>query len=132
MTDWDEIPANTPVLVGAGQVVERDATASSPMMLAAQASQAALQHAGGTGLAAAIDTITVTRLFTDSMGIPPCPFGRSDNPPASVARDIGASPAHLVYSEVGGNQNLRDPLFSCEAAWLRSCANMAGIAESLA
>ena len=44
------LPENTPILVGAGQVVERGASADSPMMLAAEASRRALAHAGGDGL----------------------------------------------------------------------------------
>lgn len=104
MTDWNSIPDNTPVLVGAGQVVEHNATADSPMVLAAEAARRALAHAGGTGLVDAIDTVSVTRLFTDSMGIKPCPFGRSNNPPMSVARAIGASPTHCIHGHVGGNE----------------------------
>ena len=100
MTAWDDVPDNTPVLVGAGQVVEREATGDAPMTLAAEAARRA-RHAGGNGLAGAIDTISVTRLFADSMGIKPCPFGRSDNPPMSVARAIGAAPAHSIYGQVG-------------------------------
>jgi acetyl-CoA C-acetyltransferase len=103
MTHRDAVTDNTPILVGAGQVVEREITDDSPMMLAAEAARRALAHAGGTGLLAAIDTISVTRLFADSMGIPPCPFGRSDNPPMSIARAIGASPADCIYGPVGGN-----------------------------
>ena len=104
MTDWDKLSDTTPILVGAGQVVQRESTNDSPMALAAEASRRALDHAGGRGLVAAIDTISVTRLFTDSMGMKPCPFGRSDNPPASVARVIGATPAHFIYGQVGGNE----------------------------
>jgi acetyl-CoA C-acetyltransferase len=104
MTQRDELPDNTPILVGSGQVVERGVTADSPMMLAAEASRRALAHAGGNGLTGAIDTVSVTRLFTDSMGIKPCPFGRSENPPLSVARGIGAAPAHCIYGQVGGNE----------------------------
>lgn len=103
MIDWDTLADNTPILVGAGQVVERDVTDDSPMMLAAEAARRALAHAGGDGLPGAIDTISVTRLFSDSMGIPPCPFGRSDNPPISIARAIGAVPADCIYGQVGGN-----------------------------
>ncbi len=104
MTDWDKLADTTPILVGAGQVVQREATTDSPMKLAAEAARRALDHAGGSGLVEAIDTISVTRLFSDSMGMPPCPFGRSDNPPASLARAIGASPAHFIYGQVGGNE----------------------------
>jgi len=104
MTERQQVADNTPVLVGAGQVVRRDATAESPMALAAEAARRAIAHAGGSGLVAAIDTICVTRLFSDSMGMPPCPFGRSDNPPLSVARAIGASPRWGVYTQAGGNE----------------------------
>ncbi len=104
MVDWDSLADGTPILVGAGQVVERGATADSPAMLAAQAARRALVHAGGKGVAAAIDTISVTRLFSDSMGIPACPFGRSDNLPMSIAQAIGADPAHRIYGQVGGNE----------------------------
>ena len=104
MTDFASLPDNTPILVGAGQVVQHEATDDSPMTLAARAAAAALENAGGQGLAEAIDTVSITRLFTDSMGIPPCPFGRSDNPPMSVARALGAAPAHCIYGQVGGNE----------------------------
>ena len=104
MTDREGVPDCTPILVGAGQVVERGVTADSPMMLAAEAARRALAHAGGTGLVEAIDTVSVTRLFADSMGMPPGPFGRSNNPPMSVARAIGAAPTHCIYGQVGGNE----------------------------
>ena len=104
VTDIDSLPDTTPILVGAGQVVQREATPDSPMALATEAARRALAHAGGSGLVAAIDTISVTRLFTDSMGIPKCPFGRSANPPMSVARGLGAVPAHCIYGQVGGNE----------------------------
>ena len=103
MADRDHLADHTPILVGGGQVVERGLTDDSPMTLAAEAARRAIAHAGGRDLVAAIDTISATRLFSDSMGIPPCPFGRSNNPPLSIARAIGANPAGLVYSEVGGN-----------------------------
>jgi acetyl-CoA C-acetyltransferase len=101
--DWNSVADNTPILVGAGQVVEREVTDDSPMVLAAEAARRALAHAGGGNLPAAIDTLSVTRLFADSMGMPPCPFGRSNNPPMSIARAIGAAPAHCIYGLVGGN-----------------------------
>jgi acetyl-CoA C-acetyltransferase len=104
MMEREDVPDNTPVLVGAGQVVLREANTDSPMTLAAEAARRALAHAGGSGLVGAIDTISVTRLFADSMGMKPCPFGRCDNPPMSVARAIGASAAHCIYGQVGGNE----------------------------
>ncbi len=104
MSELDALPGHTPVLIAAGQVVEREPADTAPMQLAARAAARALAEAGGEGIAAAIDTVSVTRLFTDSMGSWECPFGRSSNPPMSVARAVGAQPAHCIYGEVGGNE----------------------------
>ncbi|ARN74260.1 hypothetical protein [Oceanicoccus sagamiensis] len=95
---------NTPVLIGAGQYVQREATDSSPMMLAAEAAKLAITNTGADNIAAHIDTICVTRLFSDMGHLWPCPWGRSDNPPESIAQAIGASPHARIYSEMGGNQ----------------------------
>ena len=100
----DAVPDNTPILVGAGQVVEREATHNSPMNLASRAAAAAVENCGGSGVAQAIDTIAVVRLFSDSAPMWACPFGRSNNPPQSVARYIGANPQERIYSQTGGNQ----------------------------
>jgi len=100
----NDIPGNTPILVGAGQYVERGASAESPSSLAARAATAALADAGVAGLARAIDTIAVVRFFSDSSPLWTCAFGRSNNPPQSIARDIGANPRQGIYTEVGGNQ----------------------------
>ena len=100
----NDIPGSTPILVGAGQYVERGATAEAPSALAARAAAAALADAGGDALAAAIDTIAVVRFFSDSSPLWACPFGRSNNPPQSIARAIGATPRQRIYTEVGGNQ----------------------------
>ena len=102
----DQVPDNTPVLVGAGQVVERDATDNSHMALAAQAAGNAISDAGAADIAAQIDTICVTRLFSDMGHLWPCKWGRSDNPPQSIAQAIGAAPAHRIYTKTGGNEPL--------------------------
>ncbi|CAH0992117.1 hypothetical protein SIN8267_02233 [Sinobacterium norvegicum] len=100
----------TPVLIGAGQFVQRQTTDDSPMTLAAQASMQALTHAlSGTAcdtaqIAQHIDTIAVTRLFSDMGHLWPCEWGRSNNPPQSIAQAIGATPKHRIYSSMGGNQ----------------------------
>ena len=60
----------TPILVGSGQYVEREATLNPPMHLAAQASAAAIADTGGSDVAAAIDTIAVVKIFS---------VGRSSN-----------------------------------------------------
>ncbi len=100
----NSVADNTPVLIGGGQYVQREATNSSPMMLAAEAARLAMQDTGVDNLASHIDTICVTRLFSDMGSLWPCPWGRSDNPPESIARLIGAKPQHRIYSEMGGNQ----------------------------
>jgi len=100
-----DIPGHTPVLVGAGQYVERGATAESPSRLAARAAAAALADAGGAGLAGAIDTVAVVRFFADSSPLWSCPFGRSNNPPQSVARAIGARRDEVVFTSGGTEAN---------------------------
>lgn len=100
----NDIPGSTPILVGAGQYVERGTSTESPSRLAARAAAAALADAGGNALAAAIDTVAVVRFFADSAPLWGCPFGRSNNPPQSIARAIGARPRQRIYTEVGGNQ----------------------------
>jgi acetyl-CoA C-acetyltransferase len=94
----------TPVLVGVGQYVGREedpAKALSPAdMMAAVATQA-LADAGVT--ASAVDALVAIRLFADSGGAFPSPFGKYRNLPWSIARRIGAAPRELIYGPVGGN-----------------------------
>lgn len=97
---------SVPVLVGAGQAIQKDAPprdALPPMGLAAEAARRALADAGSAGLAKALDTVVVTRLFSDSSPFLAHSHGRTSNPPRAVARDVGADPARAVYAEVGGN-----------------------------
>jgi acetyl-CoA C-acetyltransferase len=74
------------------------------MQLAALACRRAL-HDAGIG-SADVDTIAVIRLFSDAAKIWASPFGGSNNPPESVARQIGASPQRRIYSNVGGTEPL--------------------------
>lgn len=103
------LPDNTPIIIGAGQHVERldqpDPPLSPPLALAAEASRKALRDAGVE--AARVDAIGVVRLFSDSPGVWQSPFGGSNNPPESVARRLGANPAHRVYSGTGGTEPLQ-------------------------
>ncbi|WP_101758008.1 hypothetical protein [Oceanicoccus sp. KOV_DT_Chl] len=106
------ITDNTPIIIGSGQYTERIKPQllppyNSPMALAAIASQNAINDSGIPSLAEHIDTIAVTRLFSDSTSHWPSPYGRSDNPPQSVAVRIGAQPSERIYSEVGGTQPLQ-------------------------
>ena len=97
-----------PVLVGVGQVTQREAdprAALQPLdLMAAAARQAADDSGVGAHLLQALDNVTVIRLFADTSPRFACPFGGSSNPPASVAARIGATQARqLVYTHPGGN-----------------------------
>lgn len=97
------ISDNTPIIVGAGQCVEREAGKTSPMGIAARAAQAAIDASGGSSVAEAIDTIAVTKIFSDSAALWATDLGRSNNPPQSIAKAIGANPDNRIYSVTGGN-----------------------------
>ena len=104
-----QLPDNTPIIVAAGQYVQRLHSQStppfnSPTQLAASASQIALQDASIS--AGDIDTIAVIRFFSDAAKAWASPFGGSNNPPESVARRIGAAPLHRIYSNAGGTEPL--------------------------
>jgi acetyl-CoA C-acetyltransferase len=64
----------------------------------------ALADCQGDGVAAHIDTISVTKIFSDSAKIWASDQGRSNNPPQSIAAAIGANPAHRIYGQTGGNE----------------------------
>ncbi|MCX2980184.1 acetyl-CoA acetyltransferase [Halieaceae bacterium IMCC14734] len=104
MTDTKTLPDSTPILVGAGQFTQREATDTSHMGLAIQAAANAVADCGAPDIAQAIDTICVTKLFSDMGHLWNCKWGRSNNPPESIARGIGASPKARIYSQTGGNQ----------------------------
>lgn len=95
----------TPVLIGVGQFTYRgDPGASpSPTSLLKIAAVRAAEDAGipAAGLAA-IDSLAVAGFTVDAPG-----GGRvvphSTNPPASLARELGARPSWSVYSHMGGN-----------------------------
>jgi acetyl-CoA C-acetyltransferase len=100
----------TPILVGGGQYVDRDAPEAgrslSPADIAAEAARRAIAHAGADGdLAAAVDVLAVARMFEHSVrgaAMWPNPFGCSNNMPWSVANRLGITPRRAIYSEVGG------------------------------
>lgn len=99
---------DTPIVVGVGQHVERDAAAStlSPVQLAAVACDKALADSGrGTALAALLDTVVAIRFFEHSTKggeMVAHPFGCSDNVPRAIARRVGAEPRRAIYADVGG------------------------------
>ena len=97
-----------PVLVGVGQITQRESdprAARGPLELMADAARAAAADSGaGDALLAALDHLTVIRLFADTSPRFASPFGRQTNPPLSVARRIGADAVRQhVYTHPGGN-----------------------------
>lgn len=94
----------TPVLVGVAQFVDRESAPGaglSPQEMLATVARDAIADSGGQGVEAAIDCITVVRLFQDSgFGTP---FGAQANLPHALATRIGANPGRKLYGPVGGN-----------------------------
>ncbi|MBU2531238.1 MAG: acetyl-CoA acetyltransferase, partial [Alphaproteobacteria bacterium] len=98
----------TPVLVGCGQITQREPDpkrALSPLELTAAAARQASENSGaGQRLLDALDTIVILRSFSDTSWRFTSPFGGSKNPPKSVADRIGAtSIKRYVYTYPGGN-----------------------------
>lgn len=100
------LPSQTPVLVGAGLFTNREddpARAPSPLGLMERAAGAAFEDSGaGRKLLTQLDTVAVIRLFADSSSFFACPFGVPENPPASLAKRLGATPDRLIYPRTGG------------------------------
>ena len=119
---------STPIIVGAGQYVERDYSESSPMDIAGKAAQAAIEASTGRDVAQAIDTVAVVRIFSDSAPLWASKLGRSNNPPQSVAKRVGASPRDRIYSVTGGNepQSLLMEFFADLQAGKRDCVLLCG------
>lgn len=95
----------TPVLVGVAQQVGREddpALGLSPADLLAEAARGAIADSGADA-ASVIDTLAAIRLFADSEGAFPSPFGTYRNLPHAVAGRIGAHPRDLIYGPIGGN-----------------------------
>ena len=97
-----------PILVGSGQITQREpdpTEAMSPIDLTAEAARRAAQDTGaGQAILAALDTLVVLRSFSDTSWRFVCPFGKYANPPKSLADRLGAAAARrLVYTHPGGN-----------------------------
>src|SRR5690349_11794154 len=96
-----EIDPSTPVLVGCGDVTDLTTPAtdaSSPIDLIAQAGRAALHDTGAAGIAGVVDTVAMLRMFADSAPRFSTTFGRSTNPPKSVAQRLGVNAARHIYT----------------------------------
>jgi acetyl-CoA C-acetyltransferase len=98
-----------PVIIGAGQLTYRGdaATAPTPLQLLLEASLRARVDAGLPASALAdLDAIGVVGFAVDSPGtLAALPIGRVVNPPASLAKAIGARPDYIVMTENGGNSS---------------------------
>src|SRR6185295_17706038 len=97
---------STPILVGCGEVTDLTTPVEvgrSPFDLIAEAGRLALADAGGKGLAAAIDTVAMLRLFADSSFRFATELGTSTNPPKSIARRLGIDARRHIYTHSGGN-----------------------------
>ncbi len=100
--------SRTPVLVGCGQLTQREkdpARALSPMDLTTDAAHLAAADTGaGKALLEALDTVVMIRSFSDTSWRFASPFGRYGNPPRSLANRLGANAARrLIYTYAGGN-----------------------------
>ena len=97
----------TPVLVGCGQVVQKEKDvekARSPIGLMADAARlAAADTSLGDKLWAGIDTVTTVRFITDSPDAKGFPFGVYPNAPRTLANELGLNPARCCYGPTGGN-----------------------------
>ncbi len=100
------IDASTPILVGCGDVTDLSTPVEagrSPFDLVAGAGRLALADAVAPGLVAAIDTVAMLRLFSDTSHRFATRLGTSTNPPKSVATRLGIKAARHLYTWNGGN-----------------------------
>ena len=104
------IDPRTPILVGAGQLTDMTGPPSSErsrVAFCADAAKAALADTGaaigGEVLGRKVDALAVMEFFSDISPRFASPYGRSSNPPKSVANRLSASPRQLLYSHSGGN-----------------------------
>ncbi|THD62883.1 acetyl-CoA acetyltransferase [Phenylobacterium sp.] len=96
----------TPVLIGAGQFTYRGDPGESPAptaLLKIAAERAAADAGLGAGGLAAIDGLAVAGFTIDAPGSRRGMIPHSSNPPANLAKVLGAAPAWAVYSHMGGN-----------------------------
>ncbi|WP_380871641.1 hypothetical protein ACFB49_26000 [Sphingomonas sp. DBB INV C78] len=95
----------TPVLVGAGQAVDRIGSADyrgySPVEIAAAAAKAALADCGAARLIGEIDLVGGIRTFEDATSAPSV-FGKPDKFPLAVAKRLGLSPTAAILEKTGG------------------------------
>jgi acetyl-CoA C-acetyltransferase len=98
----------TPVLVGSGQITQREADPGAALnamdLTAAAARKAAADAGGGAALLQALDAIVVLRSFSDTSWRFKSPFGGPTNPPRSIANRLQlGNVRRLIYTHPGGN-----------------------------
>src|SRR5947208_13604742 len=94
-----------PVLIGAGQFTYRGDPAASPSpnaLLKIAAERAAADAGIGAAALAGIDALAVAGFTIDAPGSTRTTIPHSINPPASLAKALGAAPRWAVYSHMGG------------------------------
>ena len=98
---------STPVIIGAGQFTHRGGAASAPapLELIRIAALAATKDAGlAESALSGLDAIGVVGFAFDSEGaLARLPVPRRTNPPASLARALGAAPRWSAQTHMGGN-----------------------------
>lgn len=98
---------DTPVLIGSGQFTHRGSVTDSPSpleLLKIVAKSAASDAGLPETVLARIDALAVVGFSIDAPGgLSRLPVPRLLNPPASLARALGAAPAVHMYTYTGGN-----------------------------
>ena len=89
------IDPRTPVLVGAGQLVQKVAPeeALEPVAMIAEAARRAAEDAGAPALLGAVDSVRVVSLLS----------WRYADPGALIAERVGATPRETAVTSMGGN-----------------------------
>jgi acetyl-CoA C-acetyltransferase len=84
-----------PVIIGVGQVTQRPGSerARDPLALMAEAARLAEEDASASGVLAAVDSLRGVNIMS----------WPAQEPPADLAREVGASRAELIYTHIGGN-----------------------------
>ena len=112
----------TPVLIGAGQLTQRDiepAEAKEPLgMMVEVAQRAAVDAGAGAHLLERLDTVAVVNILSWHYG----------NQPGLLAERLGARPSQQIYTTVGGNtpQFLINEIAAQIASGHVRCALIAG------
>ncbi|HQN13473.1 MAG TPA: acetyl-CoA acetyltransferase, partial [Quisquiliibacterium sp.] len=111
-----------PVIVGTGQVTDttsKPEEGRSPLQLMHDAVKLAAADSGaqdqGAALLRGLDSVTVIRLFADTLPRFASPFGKLANAPWSIAQRVGAANAtDLVCPPQGGDSSVVMLARACE------------------